>query len=110
MTGLVSLFQRASPPANLQRPHDRGNWWWPVVREPFTGAWQRNMETTRESILTFGAVYSCVTLIASDIGKLALRVVEGDRDVIWSPGDGPAFSPILRKPNRWQNRIGFIQQ
>lgn len=97
-------------PANLQAPHDRGNWWWPLVREPFTGAWQRNKEQSRESILTFSAVYSCVTLIASDVAKLRLRLVEQDRDGVWSEVSVPAFSPILRRPNKWQNRISFIQQ
>lgn len=108
LTRLIGLVTRA--PANLQTTHDRGNWWWPIVREPFTGAWQRNMETTRESILTFGAVYSCVTLIASDVGKLRLRLVEQNSDGVWSEVKVPAFSPILRKPNKWQNRIQFIQQ
>lgn len=109
LSKLIALVTRAAP-ANLQAAHDRGNWWWPIVREPFTGAWQRNMETTRESILTFGAVYSCVTLIASDVGKLRLRLVEQDSDGIWSEVKVAAFSPILRKPNKWQNRIQFIQQ
>jgi HK97 family phage portal protein len=109
LTRLFSLVSKA-PPANLQSAHDRGNWWHPIIREPFTGAWQRNLEQTRESILTFGAVYSCVTLIASDVGKLRLRLVEQDSDGIWSEVKVPAFSPILRKPNKWQNRISFIQQ
>jgi HK97 family phage portal protein len=108
LASLVNLVRRA--PENLQAPHDRGNWWWPIVREPFTGAWQRNMEQTRESILTFSAVYSAVTLIASDVAKLRLRLVEQDKDGIWSEVNVPAFSPILRKPNKWQNRISFIQQ
>lgn len=98
-------------PANLQAPHDRGNWWWPIVREPFTGAWQRNMEQRKESILTFSAVYSCVTLIASDIAKMRIKLVEQDRPGgIWSEVEVPAFSPVLRRPNKWQNRISFIQQ
>jgi HK97 family phage portal protein len=109
ITRLFSLVSKA-PPANLQSAHDRGNWWYPIIREPFTGAWQRNRELSRESILTFSAVYSCVTLIASDVGKLRLRLVEQDKDGIWSEVNVPAFSPILRKPNRWQNRISFIQQ
>lgn len=97
-------------PANLQAPHDRGNWWLPLVREPFTGAWQRNVVQTRESLLTFSALYSCVALISSDVAKLRLRLVEQDQDGIWSEVAVPAFSPILRKPNKWQNRISFIQQ
>jgi phage portal protein BeeE len=26
---------------------------------------------------------------------------------IWTETDSPAFSPVLRKPNRYQNRIQF---
>lgn len=104
----TALVTRA--PAGLQRPLDRGRWWQSVVREPFAGAWQRNIETTKESVLAFGAVYSCVTLIASDVAKIRIRLVEQDKDGIWSETKVPAFSPVLTKPNRWQNRIQFFEQ
>lgn len=107
-SAIKSLVTRA--PAGLQRPLDRGRWWQSVVREPFSGAWQRNIETTKESVLAFGAVYSCVTLIASDIAKIRIRLVEQDKDGIWSEVKVPAFSPVLTKPNRWQNRIQFFEQ
>lgn len=106
--GLEIKRTKALP--DLQLPLDRGRWWQSVVREPFAGAWQRNMETTRESILAFGAVYSCVTLIASDIAKIRLRLVEQDNDGIWTETTVPAFSPVLQKPNNWQNRIQFYEQ
>jgi HK97 family phage portal protein len=101
---------KATPPANLQTVQDRGRWWWPVVREPFTGAWQRNEETRQETILTYHAVYSCVTLIASDISKCRPRLVEQDAAGIWTETESSAFSPVLRKPNRYQNRIKFFEQ
>lgn len=94
---------------NLQPVSDRGNWF-PIIRESFTGAWQRGVAQTRQSVLTFGAVYAVVTLIASDIGKIRLRLVEQDDDDIWSEVTVAAFSPVLRKPNRYQNRIKFIEQ
>lgn len=113
--GLVAVFSAIKAlvtraPEGLQRPLDRGRWWQSVVREPFSGAWQRNMETTKESILAFGAVYSCVTLIASDVAKIRIRLVEQDKDGIWTETKVPAFSPVLTKPNRWQNRIQFFEQ
>lgn len=98
-----------TPTQPLTTVNDR-SWWWNIVREPFTGAWQRNMEIRRESILTYSAVYACVTLIASDIAKIGLRLVEQDDDGIWSPTASPAFSPVLRKPNRYQNKIKFVEQ
>lgn len=103
-----ALVTRA--PGNLQSPHDRGNWWLPIVREPHTGAWQHGISQTRESILAFGAVYACATLIASDVAKIRIKLVEQDRDGVWTETSVPAFSPVLKKPNKWQNRIKFIEQ
>lgn len=84
--------------------------WWPVIRESFTGAWQQNVELRVEDVLTYSAIYACVTLIAGDIAKLALRLVEQDRDGIWTETSSAAFSPFLRKPNRYQSRIKFVEQ
>jgi HK97 family phage portal protein len=88
----------------------RSSTWWPVIREPFTGAWQRNEEIRWDSVLAFHAVFACVTLIASDIAKLGLRLVVKDDNGIWSETESAAFSPVLRKPNRYQTRIKFIEQ
>lgn len=83
--------------------------WWPIIREPFTGAWQRNMEERAETLLTYHAVYSCITLIASDVAKCRPKLVEQDKEKIWSEVTVPAFSPVLRKPNGYQNRIQFFE-
>jgi HK97 family phage portal protein len=102
------ITRTKAAPSGLQSPASRGGWW-PLIREPFTGAWQRNREQTRETILTFHAVYSVVTLIASDIAKCRVRLVEEDADGIWNAVDAASFSPVLRKPNRYQNRIKFYE-
>lgn len=83
--------------------------WWPVVREPYTGAWQRNDELRMDTALSFSAVFACTTLIVSDIGKLTLRLVEQSDDGIWIETENPAFSPVLRRPNRYQNISQFIE-
>lgn len=84
--------------------------WWPVqIREPYTGAWQRNAEVRMDTVLTYAAVFACTTLIMGDIGKLCLRLVAQDDDGIWSEIENPAFSPVLRRPNRYQNRSQFIE-
>ena len=88
----------------------RGGWFPLVVREPYTGAWQMNVEGRRDLALAYSAVFACVTLIASDIGKLCLQLVERTEDDIWEPTDSPAFSPVLRKPNRYQTINKFIEQ
>jgi HK97 family phage portal protein len=86
-----------------------GGGWFPIIREPFTGAWQRNQEQRTQTIEAHYTVYSCITLIASDVSKMCVRVVEEDAEGIWNPVAVPAFSPVLRRPNRYQNRIKFIE-
>jgi HK97 family phage portal protein len=93
---------------NLQPISGRGGWW-PMIREAFTGAWQQNVEVRVEDVLTYAAVYSCITLIAGDIGKLRITLVEQDANGIWTEVSSPAFSPVLRKPNRYQTRIAFLE-
>ena len=84
--------------------------WWPIVRESFPGAWQTNTDARLDSVLTYAAVYACVTLIASDIGKLRIKLVETSGDGIWIEVERAAFSPVLRKPNHYQTRIQFLEQ
>jgi len=83
--------------------------WWPMIREPYSGAWQKNDSWTNESVLAHYAVYACVTLISNDIGKLRQRLMELDVNGIWKETTSPAFSPVLKKPNNYQNHIQFKQ-
>ena len=89
-------------------PVDSRGGWWSIIREPFVGAWQRNIEWRIENVLTYTALFSCISLIANDIAKLRLRLVRQDDDGIWVEAESSAFSPVLRRPNRYQNRIQFI--
>jgi HK97 family phage portal protein len=101
---------KAAASANLVPAASSGSWWWPTVREPFTGAWQRNMELNQETGIRHHAVYACITLIAQDVAKLRIKLVEQDPNTrIWEEVTVPAFSPVLRKPNRFQNRIQFLE-
>jgi HK97 family phage portal protein len=84
--------------------------WLSVVREPFTGAWQQNQEVAVPTALSSTAVFACTTLIAQDIGKLRLRLVERDAAGIWHETSSAAFSPVLRKPNRYQIIQKFLEQ
>lgn len=83
--------------------------WWPLIKEPFAGAWQRNLEITEASVMSFHADFACRTLIASDIAKLRLKLVSQDTNGIWTEVKNPAYSPVLRKPNDFQNRIQFFE-
>jgi len=111
--GYELSLRKAAPPA-LQPPqyaNSAESWrFGGTVGEPYTGAWQRNVEWRYDSVLTFSTVYACVTLIASDIGKLHLNYVEKDANNIWHVEQNAAFSPFLRKPNRYQTRQKFIEQ
>jgi HK97 family phage portal protein len=108
---------KARAPVDARPPSAWGDIGWHrrwisgVVSEPFTGAWQRNIEVEcQENVLAFSAVYACVGLISDDISKLRIKLVEQDRNGIWKETSSAAFSPVLRKPNRYQTRIQFLSQ
>lgn len=90
-------------------PVDNRGGWWPVIRESFPGAFQHNFEVTLEDGLQYWAVFRCVSIISSDIGKMRLRLVEKDGRGIWKETASSAYSPVIRKPNGFQNRIQFFE-
>src|SRR5688500_11503682 len=107
----MRLFGRHVPftrqkAANLSSVREGRGWF--RIFESFTGAWQMNITVDRDLVLSYHAVYACMTLIASDIAKLRVKLVERDNDGIWSEvmANSP-FWPVLRKPNSFQNRIQF---
>ena len=113
MANSLSIFSAAakavtasSVEKSLQNvPVQRG--WWPLVREPFTGAWQRNKEERLDTLLNYPALYACVNRIASDIGKLPFSLKSRTRSGVWETVDNPAYSPVLRKPNHYQTPQQF---
>lgn len=80
---------------------------WLRVLEAAPGNWQRNVAVDYDSVRAFHAVYACMTLIASDVSKLRVKLVQQDGSGVWREIDSPAYSPVLRKPNAFQNRIQF---
>lgn len=87
-------------------PADRG--WWTTIYDRWPGAWQQvAAPLNQDTILAYHAVYACVTLIASDIGKLRQRLVEQGADGVWRETRAAAFSPVLRRPNSYQNHVQF---
>ena len=79
---------------------------WARVLESFSGAWQRNVEVDPKAVLAYHAVFACMTLIASDISKLRVKLVALEEGV-WQETTSPAYSPVLRKPNHFQTRNQF---
>lgn len=95
---------------NLQSVNS-SSWWnnWGPIREPFTGAWQKNVVIdSQQTLLAFSALYACVTGIASDIAKNRIKL-DKNVDGIWEEIDDSPFLPVLRKPNHYQNRIQFLR-
>ncbi len=56
---------------NTARPVNTNNsGTWKTIQEPFTGAWERNQELQLTDSLSSYAVFSCISLISKDVGKL----------------------------------------
>jgi HK97 family phage portal protein len=106
--GLI-LREKASSALAPLSPSSAGWWPWGVVRESFSGAWQQNVELRADTALSYYAVYACLRLISTDVGKMCLRLVEQDSYGVWSETNSPAFSPVLRIPNRYQTINKFIE-
>lgn len=87
-----------------QVPDNRG--WISLIHESFPGAWQRNITIDRNLITSYYAVFSCMTLIASDIAKLRVLFLR-EKGKIFEEAKSPAYDPVLRNPNQMQNRIQF---
>lgn len=103
------LAIRRKAAQNLQ-PVDTRNTFWAIIRESFAGAWQQNVDVKAETGLRHPTLYRCVTLIATDVAKMPLRLVRQDEDGIWTETESASFSPVIRKPNHYQTRIQFITQ
>lgn len=70
----MDISRAKAAPATLQSVDSRG--WWQVIFDRYAGGWQQHVEYSQETVLAYHAVYSCVTLIANDIGKLRPKLVE----------------------------------
>lgn len=100
-------FTRAKAKALQSVDSSRGWFSWWAGRPEY--AFQRDEDWTTDTVLAHHAVYACTTLIANDIGKLRHKLVMQDSDGIWSETKNTAHSPVLRRPNHYQNHIQFKQ-
>lgn len=81
--------------------------WQPLIHEPYTGAWQKNDELKRTDLTNFHAVFACVSLIATDIGKLRIRT-KSVQDGVLLPAKSRSQA-ILSRPNKHQTWQQFIE-
>lgn len=83
---------------------------WVNVFDTTPGVWQADgTSINSDRVLAHWAVYACLSLIAQDVGKLHMRLVEEDKNGIWTKARSAAFSPVLRRPNRYQTFQQFIE-
>ncbi|EHU2215476.1 portal protein [Acinetobacter baumannii] len=96
---------------SLQSVHTSGQNVWNslTVQEPYSGAWQKNDELTRTELTASDAVFSCVSLISKDIGKLPI-VLKTKVDGVLVHADIPEKLRVLKKPNNYQTWQQFQEQ
>ncbi|MBJ9954976.1 phage portal protein [Acinetobacter baumannii] len=83
-----------------------GSGGWRIL-ESFMGAWQRNVELKHEDILKFHAVFSCISIISKDIGKLPLELRKKENGVWVKTKDKNL--PFFEKPNHFQTMQQFLE-
>lgn len=83
-----------------------------IIREAFTGAWQRNIEVRNpRTILAFSGVYAAVQLISNDISKLGIELTHETTFGTWEEVEiNSPYLPVLAKPNHYQTRQQFLSQ
>lgn len=96
-------------PASYSSVPGSGGGWYSLIREPWAGAWQRNVELRAEDVATFCTVFACVTLIAGDVSKLRPKLIRRDGDGLWVDSDSDTQWSVLKRPNHYQNRIRFFE-
>uniref|UniRef100_UPI003965CF61 phage portal protein n=1 Tax=Klebsiella pneumoniae TaxID=573 RepID=UPI003965CF61 len=63
----------------------------------------------QDTVLSYYAVFACISLIASDIAKMPPRLMRRDSKGVMQEvksGDIPA---LYKRPNAFQNRIQFFE-
>jgi len=79
---------------------------WRTILEPFTGAWQRNIEEKTETVLCYPTLYACLDSISSDIGKLPFTVRKQNEKNIWETVRNNT-TRLLEHPNHYQTEQQF---
>lgn len=78
-----------------------------TILEPFSGAWQQNVEEKRGDLLTYPTLYANIFRISSDIAKLPFTLQQKLASGVSTEVTNPAYSPVLNKPNGFQTQGQF---
>src|SRR4030095_12680347 len=107
-------WSAALTPAPAASLAPRALWGGGLVKEPYTGAWQKNDPLAWPTLLSSPVVFSCVSKIAPDVskvrGKVRVNRVRQTGADIWEVTTNPAYSPVLRRPNHYQTPRQFLEQ
>lgn len=108
--GATAIERRLAAVEKQLSPVDNRGGWWPIIRESFAGAWQQNVTVTVDDALQYWAVFRCISIVAGDIAKMRVRLVE-QRGIggIWREVEHADVTPLLAKPNPHQTRIQFLR-
>jgi HK97 family phage portal protein len=104
---LAKALPTAQPPSAVTLPGESG--WIDITPAQPPGYFQLDIKFRPEVVLAFPSVFACVSLISNDIGKLRTRLMSLDDKGVWSESASAAYSPVLRRPNSYQNQIQFKQ-
>lgn len=87
-----------------------GGGWYSIIREAWSGMWQGNLVLDdQRNLLAFSAVFACVTIIANDIAKLCVRLMEKDSEGVGEPvQEDTPITKLLKRPNHYQTWIKFF--
>ncbi len=85
------------------------SWGWNrLMGDHSTGSWQRDIRLSFDEASQHPAVFACMSVIANDISKCRPRLMQFTSDSIWEETANPAYSPVVTKPNSYQDRIDFL--
>src|SRR4029077_18222186 len=109
LLGFEVSVQKAVVPRSLQSVDDSHGWVSILDRPP--GAFQQDVPSGSDGrALSNWAFFSCMTLIAADIGKLAPVLKEcNDQDEVSATVQSASVTPVRQQPNEYQSWAKFIQ-
>jgi HK97 family phage portal protein len=106
--GVTTVLQKAGLLSQVPtRGRSLGTGWFGLGPDVFQKGGE--VEVIVDRVLAHPTVYACITLIASDVGKIGLELRMREDEGYWEVTQNPAFSPVLRKPNHYQTRQQFIE-
>jgi len=105
-------FQISRVNAQAMQAVDSMRGWFRIVGESFAGAFQSAVVVDNQrDLLAFSGLFAPLTLIGKDIAKLRVKLMKEAADGICEEiKSASPFLAVLKKPNRYQTIINFIEQ